>query len=522
MSVLIESLLRPEAYPHPVAATGVQLLETHISWVLLTGDYAYKLKKPVNFGFVDFSTRALRQFCCEEELRLNRRWAPELYLGVQPIFGPKDQASFLGTGEPIEFAVQMRQFEQTALLSNVLTRGELTEQHLDRFVNDLVRFQSMAAVAGPETTWGTEAAVRAPVEGNFRVLDRLADHQSTVRRLREWSAAQCVWLTAADHWEKRRAHGKIREGHGDLHLGNLMLRDGIVVPFDCLEFNPGLRWIDVVSELAFLVMDLQERGRPDFARLVLDQWRARTGDACGLYAWRWYTVYRALVRAKVAAIRLDQPDITPEARTRAEIEVEGYLDYADHWTGKLPIGLVVMHGLSGSGKSVAAAAIARHYNFLTVRTDIERKRDFGSLPADELYAPQTTEAVYAHAAEVTIPALLAAGFPVVVDAACLRRAQRDQLREVAAALHVPCQIVEVSAPAEVLRQRIATRQAAGRDPSDATLAVLEGQLCQQEPLTDEERSQAVSIETTTADWEAALLTELKHRWKKVCTASLSR
>jgi aminoglycoside phosphotransferase family enzyme/predicted kinase len=511
MPPLIHRLLRPEAYPHPV--DRLDLLETHISWVILTGPFAYKLKKPVDFGFVNFTTLDLRERFCHEELRLNRRTAADLYLDVQPVFGPVDAASFVGEGEPIEFAVRMRQFPQDALLPNVLARRELRPEHLDQFAVELARFQRDAAVADESQPFGKPDAVRAPIAGNFAVLDQLTDQADVVARLRDWSAAEFAKLS--DTFAARKQAGRVREGHGDLHLGNMVLLHDAVQAFDCLEFNDGLRWIDVVSEIAFLVMDLQERGRADLAFCVLNRWLEQTGDYAGLVTWRWYFVYRALVRAKVATLRLRQPDLSDDERAHHKRELANYLALAERWTQPRPAAVLLTHGVSGSGKSVVSARLCEECGAIRLRSDVERKRLFGqwgdpvaSPLSGELYAPAVTQQVYRDRLASLVPAVLAGGFPVVIDATGLCRWQRDLFRDLAAQHAVPFVLLDVQADEATLRDRIRQRQTAGHDPSDADTHVLEMQLRTREPLGDDERVGAIVVRTDQEDWWPALHSQL--------------
>lgn len=514
MPPLIQSLLRAEAYPHPT--TKRQLLETHISWVVLTGPYAYKIKKPVDFGFVDFTTLGRRERFCHEELRLNRRTAPDMYLDVQPIYGPVEQASFVGAGEPIEFAVRMRQFPQADLLPAVLQQGRLRPEHLDRFAFEVARFQRHAAVADASQPFGEPDAVRKPIDGNFEVLTTLTEHADLVRRLYTWSTSEFARLSAV--FTQRKQAGRVREGHGDLHLGNLVLIDDAIQAFDGLEFNDGLRWIDVISEVAFLVMDLQERGRSDLAARWLNHWLTETGDYAGLATWRWYFVYRALVRSKVAALRLKQADLSAEERVRQQSDLDNYLSLAECWTQPRQVAVVITHGVSGSGKSVVAEWVAEQFGAIHLRSDIERKRLFGHwgdavgpLLTGPMYSAEATTHVYEERLLKLLPTILDAGFPVIVDAAFLQRNWRERFAQFAAGRGVPFVILDVTAEPHVLRERVTARQAAGQDPSDADAGVLDQQLQSREPLTDRELELAITIETDRKDWWPEFAREFETR-----------
>jgi aminoglycoside phosphotransferase family enzyme/predicted kinase len=513
MTPLVRGLMRPDAYDHPVSE--FRLLETHISWVILTGQFAYKLKKPVDLGFVDFTTLERRRHFCEEELRLNRRLTPELYLAVRPIYGSLEHPTFQPHGEPIEFAVQMRQFDQSCLMPAVLERGELRPEQVDRLAMAVADFHRAAAVAEASSPYGTPAAVRAPVVANFDHL-HLAASADRLAPLRAWTDAE--FERRRDWFQLRRDCGWIRECHGDMHLGNMVLLDGVIRVFDCLEFNPGLRWIDVIAEIAFLVMDLQERGRPDLALRVLNGWLEQIGDYDGLVGWRWYFVYRALVRAKVAALRLAQADVEAEERAAKHQELQAYLDLAQRWTEPRPTSVIIMHGVSGSGKSYVAQRICERFGAVRLRADVERKRLFGLWGAPgprrltgAMYSPEVTDVVYREVLAGHIPPILTAGFSAVVDATCLRRAQRTLFREAADRQGVPWLIVDVRAGRETLRRRISERQTTGTDPSDADFAIVERQLADREPLQEDEFRAVVIVDTESADWPAALDAELRRR-----------
>lgn len=487
---LVASLLKPQAYPHPVQR--VELLETHISWVFLTGPYAYKLKKPVDLGFLDFSTPERRELFCHEELRLNQRLSGDLYLDVVPLHGPPEQASFQGEGPVIDHAVRMRQFSQSALLAAVLERHGLTAAMVDRLADDLAQFQAAAAVAPPTGPHGSADAVLAPVRANFAVLEAsplLADQPPSaarLQRLRLWSEQE--WLRLRPRFAERLAGGRVREGHGDLHLGNLVLLEGQVVPFDCLEFSDTLRWIDVVSEMAFLVMDLQEHGAQRLSQRLLNRWLEQTGDWKGLALWRWYVCYRALVRAKVASLRSD-----PAVHT--------YLELAEQLITPQPLVLAITTGVSGLGKSRSSQAIADRLGWIRLRSDVERKRLFGlwGIPAaaelrGDPYSPSVSEELLGQRLPQLARKLIEAGFPVVVDATFLRRQDRRRMAELADSLGVPFLILAPTAKKAVALERIQKRRRHGRDPSDADAEVLEQQLAMAEPLDAVECGLCLPIE----------------------------
>jgi aminoglycoside phosphotransferase family enzyme/predicted kinase len=495
MQSLIASLLDPRAYPHPTAA--IRLLETHISWVVLTGPYAYKVKKPVALGFVDFSSLERRRQFCQEELRLNKRLAEELYLDLVEIHGPAERATLQGPGPVIEVAVRMRQFEQHHLLPQALAAGAVTGEQLEAFADRLAAFHSAAAVAPPEGPYGTPEAVIAPALANLEVLGRLGQTRDT-SPLAAWTEAEAQRLQPV--FADRLARGRVREGHGDLHLGNMVLHQGVVVGFDCLEFNPALRWIDVLSDVAFLAMDLRRRDAPVWAGRVLNRWLSATGDYGALATWRWYLTYRALVRAKVAALRLEQLPVgdAPE-REGLTGELSTFLDLARRTSGSVRPGLLLFTcGVSGSGKSHIASALCRRHGWIHLRSDVERRRLFGrwGTPLEpvrqgEAYSPAITAELYGDHLAAATEAVLQAGLHAVVDATFLKREHRQIFVSLAERLHTPWLILRCSVSLAVARERLSARRKEGVDPSEADQGVLLRQWQTAEPLSPRECARSI-------------------------------
>jgi hypothetical protein len=490
----------------------VDQLETHISWVLLAGDHAYKIKKAVDLGFLDFSMLEKRRYYCEEELRLNRRLAPDLYLEVVPIAGSADHPVLNGSGPAIEYAVKMRRFPQACLLDQILLRGELTPETVDAIACKIANFHGRTAVADQQSPFGAPERTHQPVSENFaQIRQRLRDSEDLVRldELERWSERE--YQVRFNALAARKARGLVRECHGDLHLGNMALLDGEVVPFDCLEFSDNLRWIDVISEAAFLTMDLQDRGRPDLARRFLNAYLEQTGDYDGLEVLRYYLVYRAMVRAKVACIRAGQAELSDVhwAQYRNHIEL------AAGFTCPSQPFLASTHGLSGSGKTTVAQSLLESVSVFRVRSDVERKRLYGLRPearsgagtGDGIYSQEANERTYRRLAELA-RGIVQSGFSAVVDAAFLKRRERAAFRELAQESGAPFVILDVSAPEDLLRERVMQRMQHGRDASEADIAVLENQLRNSEPLDASEQAVTIEVDTEQAENVQALVQRL--------------
>ena len=503
----------PQAFGHPVE--GVDWIETHISWLLLAGECVYKFKKPLKLDFLDFSTPALRRAACAEELRINRRTAPGLYRDVVALVGEASEGLRLlplaDAPQDAEPAVCMRRFDQAALLSQVLERQALTPAHIDALARHVAAFHGEAAVALPGQGWGTAQAVHAPVQDCLAALQAQAadapDLAPLLGPVAQWCEQQGAAL--APVFAQRLDAGRVRECHGDLHLANLVLIDGAPQLFDAIEFNPALRWIDCVADIAFLVMDLEARGRADLAWRFLNAWLEHTGDYAGLPVLDYYRVYRALVRARVAGLRLAQT--TGAERAASLQEQRRHLELALRFTQPRPVALWLAHGFSGSGKSTQSLALVCQRGMVRVRADVERKRLFGLAPEDDssavpggIYTANASRRTHERLAQVAGWAL-GAGHAVLVDATFLNPAMRAWFIALAQELGVACRILCFEAPLNVLRERVRARQQAGSDASEADVQVLESQWAAARPLSAAEEALAVQVDTTrTVDWDTLL------------------
>jgi aminoglycoside phosphotransferase family enzyme/predicted kinase len=445
---------------------------------------------------------------CEEELRLNRRTAPEIYENVVGVHGGDD--AHIGPVEDApEFAVRMRRFDQAGLFAHMLAAGVLTAAHMQAVALHVADFHAQVAVARPGEGFGTAEAVTFPVQQNFDQMRELVSEPALLERigrLEAWSAAQSRRLAAT--FDARLAGGFVRECHGDLHLANIVWLAGRARLFDGIEFNPQLRWNDVMADVAFLVMDCEARGRADLANGFLNAWLEACGDYEGLALLGYYVVYRAMVRAKVAAIRMRQAEGGEAAACRDELLL--YLDYALARIEAGQAALWIASGPSGAGKSFCGHVLVERRGAIRIRSDVERKRLAG-LKAGErataavgegLYSAQMTQRTYARLRDI-VRTVVAAGRPALVDATFLKRAQRDPFRELAGELKVPFAILAFDAPPEVLRERVARRAAEGLDAADADVQVLEHQLATREPPGADEP--AVPVDTSRdVDWKGVL------------------
>lgn len=472
-------LLSQRAYPHPVDA--VQLVQTHISWILLTGEFAYKIKRPVCYAFIDLRSAERRAFYCAEEIRLNRRFAPELYLKVCDIAIADGEVRIGGPGEVIERAVMMRQFRREEELDTLLAAGRIEPAELETFGRGLADMHARLPVATQAQPWGGPAAIRRIVLDNLeQCIDAAAmfnvgrDVQALRESLEGRLAAGAPWMLV------RLASARVRECHGDLHSRNIVRYESRLIPFDCMEFEPAFRWIDVADEIGFLLADLDVQNCPLHAGAFLNGYLAKSGDyqACRLLSL--YKAHRSLIRAKVSAV--SAADAEPSALEAARALCVSYIECARVALAPKHPMLILMSGLSGSGKTWLASRLAPPLGAVHLRSDVERKRlaglaelaHSGSAIEQGLYSREASAHLYeqlAHHAEDVV----AGGWTVIVDATFGRRADRARFRELASRLGVELRLIQCRASPEALRARIASRQRAGTDASEADMAVLQWQ-----------------------------------------------
>ncbi len=501
MEPLTDALSRPEAYPH---ATGkIEVVETHISWIFLSGRYAYKVKKPVNLGFLDFSTLAKRHHYCNEELRLNQRLCPDIYLSVVPIV--KSGSHFLidvKEGDIIEYAVKMLRFDRTMELDRMVAAGRLKQEQVDILSSLIAGFHQSLAASPLESEFGKAENLIKPILHNFEHMEPASSEameSMQIEALKEWTLQEHQRLY--HHFLERKSGGFIRQCHGDMHSGNMVWWRGGIAIFDCIEFSESLSIIDVISDLAFLFMDLEHAGRADFAWRILNNYLSVTGDYAALPLLRFYSVYRAMVRAKVTAIRYSQ---TTEkyARERALQEHSSYIRLAEHYCRREKPLLVLTMGVSGSGKTTVSREIAQRTGCVLVRSDVERKRLAG-LPALRRSSIESKSSLYTEEMNrkttqrlLDIATLcITEGIAVIVDATLLKGATRKLFMELSSKHNTPCLILHYQAPLELLMARVRERYRKGDDASEADTEVLALQLESEEALNEEEQAICITINT---------------------------
>lgn len=498
---LIDSLKNPEFYPHSVKE--IEVIETHISWLILTGDYAYKIKKPVDFGFLDFTTLAKRQHCCEEELRLNQRLAPDIYLEVVTIGGSADAPEIGSDQDIFEYAVKMTQFNPQQRLDLLLENKRFDPNWIDMLAEQIAEFHHRIPIVAKDSPWGEPDTIWDVVSDNFtHITDAIneLDDWSKVQHLAQYTAQQYRELTALI--SRRKEAGHVRECHGDLHLANITLFKEELRLFDCIEFNLQFRWIDTINDLAFLLMDLEANGEFRWANRCLNKYLELCGDYQALPLLNFYKAYRSMVRAKVSVLG-DMHDLKTLRR---------YLRLTDYYArGRQPV-LLLMHGVSGSGKSYLSQQLIDQTDTVRIRSDVERKRLYRELSLKgeklELYGPQMNAYTFNHLHD-TSSDLLLNGYSVIVDATFIRQRTRKSYIELAQKLKVPVRIIACECEPKLIEARLKKRSTEGSDASDADIKVMHDQVTHLQKLTDEEQALTITVNTDDDDAISRLLEQLR-------------
>ena len=490
---LIDQLCLPQTYPHAVEV--ITTIETHISMVFLTGQYAYKLKKPVDFGFLNFTQKQDRKKFCLQELRLNKRTAPDLYLDVVPIFEGLNGTLYLGDSnallwqpplmaEPLDYLVKMRQFEPSAVLGRYLTDHGLSRQQESLLAKQIARLHLDANQVASNTHLGEPETLLKPMLDNFPTLFKNADKldQPLLEQLFNWTHSQFKLLHA--ELVDRKQSGFVRECHGDLHLDNIALINQVPTLFDGIEFNDEFRWIDGISDVAFLLIDLDFREQPGIKRRLLSDYMRITGDYSALKLLRFYCVYRALVRAKISALRLMQLDKKTIEYQHFKRITSQYIEQAKTEAfERKPPQLILLQGVSGSGKSFLSLQLLDHIEAIVISSDIERKRLFG-VDALERVAEHKKTTLYSNSMnrktyqrlQSLAKQILQLGMSVIVDATFLKTRHRQPFYKLAESLGYACKTVYIQTDQTTAQHAIQLRQSLNDNPSDADISVMLKQL----------------------------------------------
>jgi aminoglycoside phosphotransferase family enzyme/predicted kinase len=500
--LLINNLQNSTLYNYPI--TRFQVIETHISWVILTGQYAYKIKKPVDFQFLNYSTLEKREYYCRKELSLNKIMAPEIYQEVVGITGSEESPRLNGDGPVIEYALKMIEFPQQALFDYLLINREIHPNFIDELGKKIAHFHKQASSADKDSRFGTPEQVFAPIKQNFDQIRPLLKNKADLDQL------STLEQVATQHYQilksllqRRKDQGFIRECHGDLHLKNIVLLHQKPVIFDCIEFNEDFRWTDTIADVGFLAMDFHDNQRPDYAYRFVNTYMAYSGDYSGLPLLNFYMAYRAMVRAKVSLFRLTQTGLSEDEIKATHDKYRSCTNLIEHINQPKKQAIIITHGLVGSGKSTWAKRIVDHYGAIQIRADIERKRIYGLDPENTSHSPLNSHLYSNEANEKTtarmeelVREVLQAGYPVIVDATFIKKKQRDQVRQLASELDVPFAIIECQAPMDSLMSHITNRKEKKSDPSEASLEVLAWQETAIEHLTPEEQQYCITVEVT--------------------------
>jgi len=501
---LIQEMMKPEFYPHPVKEP-IQLMQTHVSYVFLTGDYAYKVKKPVNFGFLDFSTLEARQHFCLEEIQMNRQNAPEIYLEVLPITQTDNQFELNGSGQTVEYALKMREFPQDDLFISLFEQGKLTEAQMEELGKIVAQFHAKAQTSDYIRRFGEVSQVRQAIDENYQQTEKYIGGPQTKQQFEETKQFTDAFFANEPELFKRRIQdNKIRECHGDLHLRNICLWKNKIQLFDRIEFNEPFRFVDVMYDIAFAVMDLEARGRKELGNAFLNTYVEQTGDWEGLQVLPLYLSRQAYVRAKVTSFLLDDPGVPEDVKKGAMKTAADYYRLAWNYTQQHQGKLILMSGLSGSGKTTVARHLARQLGAIHLRSDAVRKH-LGGISLEEkggaeLYTEAMNQKTYERLLELGIK-LAKQGWTVILDAKYDREALRTNAIAQGKNQQLPVQIIYCTAPEEILRDRLLARTG---DVSDATADLLSQQKAATEPFNKDEQLLLTTLNTT-QDWAAQLL-----------------
>lgn len=498
----LKSLLRPDAYPEPTGS--VRLVQTHVSYIFITDKFAYKIKKPVDLGFLNFITIDRRRFYCNEEVRLNRRLCPDIYLGVVELRESPSGPTFCGEGTVVDYAVWMKRLPEERMLDRLLSEGNVPERDIRTIARIIAGFHLMAERGGQIDEYGTIAAIRRNWDENFQQVGSFVEVSISEKDLALIRTFVEAFLSENESiFAQRVEQGFVRDCDGDIHLENICMTEQVCI-FDCIEFNERFRYSDTAADIAFFLMDLDYHDKSDFSGPFLDEYCAVTGDNGVIPLLDFYKIYRAFVRGKVESLKLNSPDIPDGEKENAGKKADRYFRLARGYIlrGRLPKSLIITCGLMGSGKSAIAAGLAFELGIDTVSSDIVRK-ELTKTPTSQRHSDKYGEGIYAPSMDETVygellsrcEKALAEGRSVIADATFRRKMDRIRFASMVAANGACFFIVHTFCDESIARERLETRDREPAGASDGRWELYPLQKGEFEP-PDEEEGRVICLDTS--------------------------
>ena len=496
---IVKALLNTEAYPEK--PTQISLVQTQMSFVFIAGDFVYKIKKPVDLGFLDYTTLEKRHYLCQKEVELNRRLCPETYLGVVPITSINNTITVDGEGEIIEYAVKMKRLPQDLMMNILLEKNLINPKMISRLATKLSEFHARAGTSHEIRHFGTPEAIKFNTDENFSQTEKYISLTLSPRQFEAIKNYTDRFFTENRNiFEKRIFDDKIRDCHGDLHAAHVCFTNGICI-YDCIEFNDRFRYCDVTSEIAFLAMDLDHYGRADLSRLFVEQYIQQSKDLELINLLNFYKCYRAYVRGKVESFKLDDPFIPEEDKVRIKSVASGYFDLAESYTWMKPL-LLITTGLVGSGKSTISGELARRIGLVILSSDIIRKQIAGITPTERRFENFNDGIYSAEFTRLTYDTLfreagkfLSRGISVILDASFISKQERLKAENLARECGANYFIVECRLREEIIKERLASRLKLG-GVSDGRWEIYLPQKTRFEPVDEVDNQQHIIVDTS--------------------------
>jgi uncharacterized protein len=493
-----QALLEPQIYPDKTSR--VDLVQTQMSFLFLTDNYVYKVKKPVDLGFLDYTTLEKRLFFCRQEVELNRRLCPETYLGVIPITREGGKISLTGRGEAVEYAVKMHRLPADRMMDHLLPRQQMTPEMIDRVSRKLVDFHQRSLTGEKVNKYGTLEIIRLIMDENFLQTENIVGIATTEKQYEDIRRYTYDFIRQYEAlFNSRVAAGRIRDCHGDLHAAHICFTDGICI-YDCIEFNDRLRYCDVAAEIAFLAMDLDHYGRADLSRRFIQTYIDAGGDTEIKSLLKFYKCYRAYVRAKVGGFKFADPYIGESERKQTLEGTKSYFDLAESYTRKRPL-LLITTGLVGSGKTSVAEALAKRLALTVISSDIVRKQLAGIPPTEHrlegmesgIYSPEFSRRTY----DIMLQEaknILREGDSVILDASFIKAAEREKALGLAREMDSGFMVLECVLDEENTKERLEKRFREG-SVSDGRWAIYGPQKSKFEPVVEVPAARHLVIDT---------------------------